>query len=147
MAAEGLRQQDLGTRTGVHPTQFQKIREGRTKEVRPETLRKISAGDGTPQVPGTGIPLIHLIVASGMFTAAELDAKVVHRDPHQLTNDELLALVRERMGSDLGREAPVDDLAAFEPDDLRQVDEEETGRRRPRLVSGDDGSEAVNNRS
>ena len=134
MAAEGLRQQDLGTRTGVHPTQFQKIRDGVTRKVDPETLRKISAG--------TGIPLIELIVASGMFTAAELGARVVHRDPRSLTNDELLALVGERMSPGPGRAAratgedgEAEDMTAFERDQSRQVDEEETGRHRPRLVA------------
>jgi transcriptional regulator with XRE-family HTH domain len=132
MAAEGLRQQDLGTRTGVHPTQFQKIRDGVTRKVDPETLRKISAG--------TGIPLLDLIVASGMFTADELGARVVHRDPHSLTNEELLALVQERMRTEpASQSASVngetdDDLSAFEPDQSRQVQEEDTGRRRPRLV-------------
>jgi hypothetical protein len=127
----------LATRTGIHPTQFQKIREGVTRKFDPETLRKISAG--------TGIPLMDLIVASGMFTAEELDAKVVHRDPHELSNDELLALVRARMRRDLDRDAGIDDMSAFETDDLLQVDEEETGRRRPRLVQGDNGG-AINSK-
>jgi transcriptional regulator with XRE-family HTH domain len=134
MAAEGLRQQDLGTRTGVHPTQFQKIRDGVTRKVDPETLRKISAG--------TGIPLLDLIVASGMFTAAELGARVVHRDPQSLTNEELLALVSERMRTEPAAQQPAgvngetadDDMSAFEPDQSRQVQEEATGRQRPRLV-------------
>lgn len=119
----------------MHPSQFQKIRDGRTKEVRPETLRKIAAG--------TGISLIDLIVCSGMFTAAELDARVVHRDPGHLSNDELLALVRERMQPEplrgSGATGETDDLSAFEPDDIHQTDEEETGRKRPRLVRDGDG--------
>lgn len=134
MAAEGIRPQDLGGRTGVHPSQFQKIRDGRTKEVRPETLRKIAAG--------TGISLIDLIVCSGMFTAAELDARVVHRDPRHLSNDELIALVRERMQPEPLRggsraTGETDDLTAFETDEIHQADEEETGRKRPRLLRGD----------
>lgn len=136
MAAQGLNQQDLGARTGVHPTQFQKIRDGRTKEVKPETLRKIAAT--------TYIPLIDLIVAAGMFTADELGARIVTRDPNHLSNDELLALIRERMRPDTLEPDPAatmqsDELAGFEPDIVHQADEEETGRRRPRLVHEGDG--------
>jgi len=133
MAAEGLSPQDLGKRTGVHPSQFGKIRDGVTRRVDPGTLRKIA--------DGTGIPLIDLIVASGMFTAAELGARVVHRDPESLTNEELLALVSERMRTEPTAQQPAgvngetdDDMSAFEPDQSRQVQEEATGRQRPRLV-------------
>lgn len=143
MASEGIKPAELARRTNVHETQLSgRIRYGPTDKVHPDTLRKLAKG--------TGIPLVDLIVASGMWTAEELRAAVVHRRPTDITNDELLALVRDRLLVVTGPPA------APEPEYTGDVEDssphpghessgpQPTGRRRPRMVSPANGeSESV----
>lgn len=91
IAAEGITPQELARRCEMHATQLSRLLDGKTQNMRPDTLRRLHRG--------TGIPMNVLIVASGLFTAAELGAKQVEvpLDPRRLSNETLLGWVRERM--------------------------------------------------
>lgn len=92
MASEGIKPADLARQCGLAASAFSPGRPiplGRADKITPDTLRSLR--------DGTRIPLMDLIVASGMWTAEELAATVVRGDPAELSNDELLALVAERM--------------------------------------------------
>ena len=124
MDREKITQAELGRLTGVAHSQISRMKSPEGVSAEPETLRKLAAG--------TGIPLPRLIVASGMFTAEELKMEVVRGRPQDLTNEELLAVIKERLREPDTTERP---LADYEP--APQVQEGEpkpTGRSRPRLV-------------
>lgn len=126
----GITPAELARRCGgMKASQFAAKRPIRSDSTRvdPDTLRKLHEG--------TGIPLVRLIVASGMWTADELDVEVVEGDPRVLSNDELLAMVRRRMQA-----SGPDDLSGYEPIPTRQSTEErDTGRSRPHLVAEPEG--------
>lgn len=124
MDREHITQAELGRLTDVSHSQISRLKKGENVSADPDTLRKLARG--------TGIPLTQLIVASGMFSADDLQVKVVRGRPQDLTNEELLAVIKERLREPTTTERP---LADYEP--APQVQEGEpklTGRSRPRLV-------------
>lgn len=97
---------------------------GRTKELEAKTIRKLNEG--------TGITVTELLIASGMFTPDQLGAQLPENDPRTLSNDALLALVRERMVEPAGAGG----LADYEEAQPRTGEAKPTGRRRgPWLVA------------
>lgn len=100
---EGINARELARRCDLSPSVLTRILSSETNPGA-DTLRRLHQG--------TGIPMTTLIVASGMFTATELGARVIPLVADQLTNDELLAVVRERMRPDTP--PPADDVDSIE---------------------------------
>jgi transcriptional regulator with XRE-family HTH domain len=137
----GLSVAQLARLTAVDHSQLVRIRDGKLRRIEADTLRKLHGGTGEPPATGTGIPLVELIVASGMWTAEELDVEVVHREPATLSNEELLGLVAERMrrGPDPAGDGELDEYE--QPEHLQRGASRDTGRRLPHVVRHDDVSD------
>lgn len=91
LTTEGINARELARRCDLSPSVLTRILKGEGNPG-PDTLRRLHQG--------TGIPMTTLIVAADLFTAAELGVRVVAIPADQMTNDELLAAVRERMRPD-----------------------------------------------
>lgn len=91
MTAEKIKPNELARRCGLAPSVVSRIISGEAQPT-PDTLRRLHQG--------TGIPLLTLIVVSGIFTADELGARIIPLAAGQLTDDELLDELRARIRRD-----------------------------------------------
>jgi transcriptional regulator with XRE-family HTH domain len=137
MTTHGKTQADIARIAEVSDSTVGRWISGRTKTLTVDTIRKL--------VDHTELTVPELLVAAGMFTREQLEAAPPPTDPRTLSNDALLAYVRERMVEPPGAGG----LGDYEEAQPRTGPVEPTGRRRgPWLIAnngqdnnGQDGEE------
>jgi transcriptional regulator with XRE-family HTH domain len=127
MTTHGKTQADIARIAEVSDSTVGRWISGRTKTLTVDTIRKL--------VDHTELTVPELLVAAGMFTREQLEAAPPPTDPRTLSNDALLAYVRELMVEPLRP----GDLAAHELPEPWMDAPTETGKRRPWVVDNQDG--------